>query len=125
MDTGARTSSLHAVHVSYEKEGDVTIVNFQVHPNQKDARLTVTCRLPVLEFRNVTSSNGKAEKRPVVLTEIELCGEKWPIELTLTNRSQMGFRMLLGREGLRGRFLVDSEKSYYGNKTVLEEGSKT
>ncbi len=70
----------------------------------------------VFEMRSVRSSSGKAAMRPVVITEVELLGRKWPIELTLANRDSMGFRMLLGREAFRGQFLVDAGKSYFGGK---------
>jgi hypothetical protein len=65
-----------------------------------------------LEFRQIRSSNGIEEIRPVIAATVRLLGQTWQIELTLTNRDQMGFRMLLGRQALRGRFLVDPGRSY-------------
>ena len=70
----------------------------------------------VLEYRSVRSSSGRASLRPVILTSVSLLGDVWTIEVTLANRDEMGFRMLLGRESFRNRFLVDSGKSYYGAK---------
>jgi hypothetical protein len=65
-----------------------------------------------LELRRVKSSDGHVTLRPVIVTEIELLGQRWPIELTLANRDAMGFRMLLGREAVRRRFVVDPGRSY-------------
>ena len=116
IDTGARSSSLHALEIkTFERRGK-TFVRFKVHPIQRDSNKTVECEAPVLEYRKITSSNGHAEKRPVIQTTIEVLGKAWEIELTLTNRDAMGFRMLLGREAVRGRFLVDARKSFYGGQ---------
>jgi hypothetical protein len=113
VDTGARTSSLHAFDVeSYTRNGK-EFVKFKVHPDQDSTKNTVTCRAKILEYRKVKSSNGQSELRPVIVTNVELLGEKWPIEITLTNRDAMGFRMLLGRASIKGKFLVDTGKSYY------------
>ena len=112
VDTGARSSSLHAFNLkAYTLEGQ-TWVRFSVHPIQRDKVTTVSVEAPVMEYRQVRSSNGKASKRPVVLTNICLMGQLWPIELTLASRDEMGFRMLLGREAFRDRFLVDAGKSF-------------
>lgn len=116
VDTGARSSSLHAFDVKiFERDGKQW-VRFQVHPEQRDDRTVVEVDAPVLEFRSVRSSSGKAAVRPVIVTHISLLGITWPIELTLASRDKMGFRMLLGREAFRGRFLVDAGKSYFGGK---------
>ena len=72
--------------------------------------------MPVLEFRPVKSSTGHVTQRPVILAQVELMGNRWPIELTLASRDKMGFRMLLGREAVRGRFLVDANGSYFNGK---------
>ena len=78
----------------------------------------------MLEYRTVRSSNGKVEKRPVIVTTVELLGVKWPVELTLTNRAKMRFRMLLGREAVRHRFLVDSGHSFYAGKPKRKKKKK-
>lgn len=116
IDTGARSSTLHAVDVKISKADGVEVATFKVHPRQRDFHTTIACRAEVLEYREVRSSNGKLEKRPVIVTPLELLGEQWPIELTLTNRDEMGFRMLLGRQSFRRRFLVDAGRSFYGKK---------
>ena len=116
IDTGARSSSLHAFDVKlFERDGQ-QFVRFKVHPKQRNAKETVLAEYPVLEFRPVKSSSGHASTRPVILTPVEALGKRWMIELTLANRDQMGFRMLLGREAVRKRFLVDAGNSYYGSR---------
>lgn len=116
VDTGARSSSLHVFDMhEYQKRGE-TWVKFKVHPVQRKTVPTVKMDMKVLEHRSVRSSSGKASIRPVVTTLVTLLGETWPVELTLASRDKMGFRMLLGREAFRGRFLVDAGRSYYNGK---------
>jgi hypothetical protein len=112
VDTGARSSSLHAwdVHVD-EERGEV---RFAVHPLQHNDVLTVPVRAPLVAMRDVRSSNGEVETRPAIATTALVCGQAVPIELTLTNRDDMGFRMLLGRSALKRRFLVDAGRSFLG-----------
>jgi len=112
IDTGANTSSLHAFEIERFRRKGTDFVRFQIHPIQRSIRQTISAEAQLLEMRSVRSSNGIQTERPVVLTEIEIFHQRWPIELTLANRDQMGFRMLLGREALRGRFLVDVGISY-------------
>lgn len=113
IDTGARSSSLHAFDIKlFDREGQ-SFVRFKVHPIQRSTKETVEVEIPVLEFRNVRSSSGQIGRRPVIITPVEVLGKCWPIELTLANRDAMGFRMLLGREAIRGGFLVDSGRSYF------------
>ncbi len=85
---------------------------FKVHPMQRDTTIEVEAEAPLVDIRTVRSSSGKTQERPVVRTELLLGGERWPIELTLTRRDLMGFRMLIGREAIRRRFLVDSGRSF-------------
>lgn len=116
VDSGARSSSLHAFDMqTYEKNGEQW-VRFKIHPLQRTSKKTVLAEAKILEYRSVKSSTGIAKQRPVIITEVELLGERWPVELTLASRDNMGFRMLLGREAFRGRFLVDGGKSFYGGK---------
>jgi|TARA_Y100000780_G_C13696127_1_gene423392 hypothetical protein len=116
VDTGARTSSLHAFDLKYTTRKGEDYVSFKVHPIQKDSKTTVECKAKVLEYRKVKSSNGHTEQRPVIIVEAKLHDQKWPIEVTLTNRDEMGFRMLLGRAAMKGHFIVDPGKSYYSKK---------
>ena len=116
VDTGARTSSLHASDIEVFVRKGVEHVRFCVHPNQRSSLPEISVELPLLAWRHVRNSGGKAELRPVVETEIELAGQRWSIELTLTRRTAMGFRMLLGRQAIRGHFVVDPGKSFLTGK---------
>ena len=118
IDTGARSSALHAYDLETFRREGVEWVRFKVHPIQRDTRTVVQAELPLHERRHVRSSSGHRTLRPVVLAEVELMGVKLPIELTLTNRDEMGFRMLLGRRALRKRFLVDPGRSYLAGKDL-------
>jgi hypothetical protein len=112
IDTGARSSALHAFHIQSFEQNGKEMLRFQVHPYQRDSQQTVTAEVELLEWRHVKNSGGHAELRPVIETIVELGTQRWSIELTLTNRDVMGFRMLLGREALRRRFLVNPGRSY-------------
>ncbi len=116
VDTGARSSSIHARDIKIYEVDNVPWVRFQVCPKQRTSKDATECHAPILEYRKVRSSNGHSERRPVISTAIELLDARWTIELTLTNRDEMGFRMLLGRESFRKRFFVDAGRSYYGKK---------
>lgn len=112
VDTGARSSSLHAYDIEVFSRGQRDFVRFTVHPVQRETKTTVRCVAELHEHRHVKSSSGHREYRPIIRTVVELGGERWPIDLTLTTRDAMGFRMLLGREAIRKRFLVDPGRSY-------------
>lgn len=116
VDTGARSSSLHAFDKKIFDRDGKQWVRFKVHPIQRKSDKTVAVEAEILEFRSVRSSSGKASVRPVIITSVSLMGQTWPVELTLASRDEMGFRMLLGREAFRRRFLVDAGRSYYGGK---------
>ncbi len=111
VDSGARTSALHAYDIEVVPQEDRVLVRFKIHPLQRDTHLTIQAEAPLFAQRSVRSSNGRAEMRPVIRTMIKL-GTQWPIELTLTNRDVMGFRLLLGREAIRGHFLIDTNRSF-------------
>lgn len=112
IDTGARSSALHAFHIQKFQHDNQEMIRFQIHPYQRDSKQTVTTEAKLLEYREIRNSGGEAQLRPVILTNVELGGKQWEIELTLTNRDVMGFRMLLGRQAVRNRFLVDPGKSF-------------
>lgn len=124
VDTGARSSSLHAFDVKeFERKGK-TWVRFKVHPVQRKNLSIIETEAEVIEYRSVRSSSGKASRRPVIVTRIVLLGVTWEVELTLANRDEMGFRMLLGREAFRRRFLIDAGNSYFGGKPKRKKKSK-
>jgi hypothetical protein len=112
IDTGARSSALYAFDVEYAQEGDRRLVQFKVHPLQHQTADEHTVQAELLEQRQVKSSSGTVELRPVILTRVALREIEWPIELTLTHRKHMKFRMLLGREAIRNRFIVNPTRSY-------------
>jgi hypothetical protein len=116
VDTGARSSSLHVFDVEHFRRGSRPFVRFRVHPRQRDVRTSVVAEAEVVADRYVRSSSGHRDRRPVIVTEVEVFETRWPIEITLANRDAMGFRMLLGREAVRTRFLVDAGRSYYGGR---------
>lgn len=112
IDTGARSSALHAFEIERFQHNGKPMVRFKIHPLQKDTLTTLTAEAELLEERQVRDSGGHTEVRPVIRTAIALGQYQWPIELTLTNRSAMGFRMLLGRQAVRQRFMIDAGQSY-------------
>src|SRR5262249_44967998 len=107
IDTGARTSALHAMDIEPFRKRGRQFVRFCVHPHQANDREAVLAMALVQDYREVRSSDGTLSLRPAILTELFLMGQRWPIELTLVNRDQMGFRLLLGRTALSERLLVD------------------
>lgn len=113
IDTGARTSALHAFDIHTYIENNQEMVKFKVHPYQKDTKTTIEALAPLLENRKVTNSGGHSQVRPVIKTMVNLGSHQWEIELTLTNRDVMGFRMLLGRQAVKNRFLIHCGKSFY------------
>jgi len=116
LDTGARTSALHAFDVEEFSRDGIDHVRFGVHPWQEIDADAVIVELPVHDRRAVRSSSGHVDERVVVLMELVLMDHTMHAEVTLTNRDQMGFRMLVGREALRQGFLVDSDASFLGGR---------
>ena len=113
VDTGARSSSLHASAFEYFESEGKRFVRFQVHPFQRHPERTHAAVAPLLDIREIKSSSGNVTRRPVILAQIRLMGDQWPVELTLAERTEMGFRMLLGREAIRNRFVVDAGNSFF------------
>ncbi len=137
VDSGAKTSSMHAFNIQKFRRDGESWVSFEVHPLQNDRRTVIRCERPVIDKRIVKSSSGISETRYVVSATIKAGIETWDIELTLANRDSMGFRMLLGREAMSGRMIVDPSLSfclgevssealneYYGKKKHKSSGLK-
>ncbi len=116
LDTGARTSSLHAFDIEVVGEGDNERVRFSLRPWQESADDTVQVECAIHDRRTVRSSSGHSEERIVVMLQIGMLGEEFEAEVTLTNRDAMGFRMLIGRQALRQRFIVDPARSFLGGR---------
>lgn len=116
VDTGARSSALHAFGMERFRRGEESWIRFIVHPNQKNSKDEIRAEARVIDERKVKSSSGQETLRPVIHTTLRWFGEDRTIELTLTRRDAMGFRLLLGREALRGRNLVDPGRSYLGGR---------
>ena len=112
VDTGARTSALHAFFVEPVGTTKKPRVRFGVHPIPGRSDIEIVCTAPVVDQRNVTSSNGDREKRYVISTPIRIGDREWQIEVTLTNRDAMSYRMLLGRQAIGGGVLVDPASSF-------------
>jgi len=112
VDSGAKTSALHAINIApFKKEGQ-NWVKFDINPIQNNVKTIIHCESPLVDKRVVKSSSGFREERYVIQTNLEIGNSNWLIEMTLTNRDSMGFRMLLGREAMSGRVLVDPEQQY-------------
>jgi len=116
VDTGARTSALHAFYTEKYELDSVDMVKFMIHPVQKNYDFDVECHAPLIDFRQVSDSGGHREMRYVIETRIVIGNACWPIEITLTNRDNMRFRMLLGRRAMEARAVIEPGASYLNGK---------
>ncbi len=116
IDTGARTSALHAVRIRAFEQGGVVVAAFAIHPVQRRTAPEIDCLARVIDRRRIRSSNGLSALRYVIVTTLRLGGAEFPIELSLADRDEMGFRLLLGRDALKNRFVVDPAKSFRTGK---------
>ena len=112
VDTGARTSSLHASEIEQEHRDGVGWVRFRVAPLREHSGFLLTCEAPISSVRRVRSSNGQIQQRVFIETTLLLGRESWDIEVSLADRSDMKFPMLLGRQAMRGRVHVNPGASY-------------
>lgn len=115
VDSGAKTSALHVIDMElYERKGKQR-VKFHVHPDV-EGKITVEADAAVAEHRDIKDSGGHTTRRPIIRTLCQVGGLEAPIEISLTERTDMGYRMLLGRQAMRGRFIVDPSLSYVGGE---------
>ena len=121
VDTGARTSTLHAFRMETVEVDGKLRVRFAIHPFQKRTDVVVECEADIVDRREVTDSGGHKELRYVIRTPVHLAGRDIPVEITLTDRDTMKFRMLLGRTTLREGFVVDPGGSYLTGKPKREK----
>ena len=122
VDTGARTSALHAEEIQYFRRDGKIKVRFKMFPVSRQREPEIVAEADLVGKRLVRSSIGLTTERPVIRTTLNLGGKRWPIEVTLINREIMGFRMLLGREALKGRAIVDPAKSFALMKPQKRKG---
>ncbi|EMI43587.1 MULTISPECIES: ATP-dependent zinc protease [Pirellulaceae] len=116
IDTGARSSSIHAFDVETYMQDDIERVRFSIHPFQNRDDVHINADVPILERRHVRSSNGEVAERIVIRTQLEILQRRAFVDLTLANRDAMGFRMLVGREAIRNHFLVDPAASFLAGR---------
>lgn len=112
LDTGARTSALHALSSERYSVGGAPFVRLRVQPRQREDGRVLMVETAIVDERFVTDSSGHRERRIVIAALLAVGGESWPIEITVTNRDSLRFRMLLGRSAMQGRLLVDPDRSY-------------
>lgn len=112
IDTGAKTSSLHVDNIKRERRAGRLGVSFSLHPDIYDVEKETPCWAPVSDIRRIKSSNGAIEQRLIIKTELVMNTIKKEIEITLSNRSDMSYLMLLGREGMGKDFLVDPSQTF-------------
>lgn len=123
IDTGARSSSIHAFDVETYHENEIERVRFSIHPMQTRDDIFIDADVPILERRLVKSSNGEVSQRIVIRTTLMIRKQPMQVDLTLANRDAMGFRMLVGREAIRTRFLVDSGASFLAGRLSRKKKS--
>jgi len=119
IDTGARSSALHAFNLEMFEVDGAQWARFDVHPLQR-SNDTISAEAEVVDMRRVRNPGGRRELRPVIRTPVAVLGQTWEIEVTLTPRWGMGFRMLLGRQAVRHHFLVDPGRSFFGDRPEVE-----
>lgn len=121
IDTGAQTSALHAFNINSFHQNGLRKVHFEIQPLQANRRITIQCVGNVIDERLIMSSNGYNESRYVIETPIILGGYQYPIQLTLSNREPLKYRMLLGRQALNCFFLVDPAQRLITGKAYFYE----
>jgi hypothetical protein len=124
LDTGARTSALHAFKIeTYWSHGELW-ARFFVHPYQENDAREIACTARVEDIRTVSNPGGRRQRRLVIRTDVRLGDEIWPIDLSLTDRDEMGFRLLIGRTAMHGNLTVDPDHSYLLGKRKRKKTKK-
>lgn len=118
IDTGAKSSAIHAFRISEITIDGEEFVDFYLHPRRRRKNPEIFCRAPLVDKRMIRSSNGQQEERYVIETRLRMGERTWKIDLTLTNRDAMGFRLLIGRDALRKKFMIDPGASYLLGDTI-------
>lgn len=121
IDTGARSSALHVFEIETFEREEIECVRFVLHPKQRRREAVGPVEAPIHAKRLVRNPGGREEVRPVIRTDVVWNGIRFEVDLNLTRRDEMGFRMLLGRQAVRRRFLVDPGRSYLGAAPDKEE----
>lgn len=116
VDTGAQTSSLHVDHLIENK--NTSMIDFELHPDFHDINKTIKCTAKIIDKKRIKSSNGDKERRYIINTLAVMGSLQWTIRLTLTNRASMNHLMLLGRQAMVGKIIVDPELSFLASKEV-------
>ena len=111
VDTGAKTSSLHAFDIESFEENGVTYVKFKTCPYKRHPKKTISCQSEVIDYRKITSSNGQTQLRYVIRTPITIGDQTWDIDVTLADRKKMRYKMLLGREAMKN-IIVSPHEAY-------------
>lgn len=121
IDTGAKTSSLHAENIKFFNKNGTEYVTFDVHPIKKHKAVVVKCQAPLTEKRNVKSSSGCKESRPMIKANMKIGAYIFEIDVNLTKRDYMRSRMLLGRDAMKGNVIIDPEHKYLHGKLSDKE----
>jgi len=117
VDTGAKTSALHVDNLKRSTQNGKPWVSFDIHPNIHDVDEIRHCESPLHDIRTIKSSNGTSEERYIIRTKIELGGRNWSIEISLSDRSDMSYLMLFGRQGMKNKVLVDPSETFLLNSS--------
>jgi len=118
VDTGAKTSAIHAFNIKKIIRRQKYFATFDMHPLQANTTLTIHCCALIIDERDIMSSNGHKEKRLIIQTDLTLGKQTWPIEISLSNRDPLKYRFLLGREALKSRVLIDPDHTHYQKKAT-------
>lgn len=117
VDTGAKTSSLHVDNIKRIRKNGEAWLKFDIHPDIYNVETVINCKAQICDIRTIKSSNGEAQERYVIETPITLGNKTWPIEITLTDRSDMSYMMLFGRQGMKNKVLVDPSRTFIVSST--------